>query len=121
MLTKNYTAEEWGKLSVDERTHIMKLRKEKKSQRFSATTTQPTPKISSVTTLPPVLVNPVAPMIVVPEVAPDVDKEATPIASNVSFVSSRPDPDWITKAVAASRHEATLENQVVEVSLFPWL
>jgi hypothetical protein len=38
----------------------------------------------------------------------------TPITNYVSFVSSRPDPDWITKAVAASRHEATLKNQVVE-------
>jgi hypothetical protein len=71
-------------------------------------------RISSVTTLPPVSVKPAAPTISVPEVAPDVDKEATPIASNVLSVSSRPDPDWITKAVAASRHEATLENQVVE-------
>jgi hypothetical protein len=31
-LTKNYTSEEWGKLSVDECTRIMKLRKEKKAQ-----------------------------------------------------------------------------------------
>jgi hypothetical protein len=110
-LTKHYTAEEWGKLSVDECTRIMKLQKEKKAQHVSATTTQPTPKISSVTTLPPVSVKPVAPTIVVPEVAPDASDA---IASNVSFVSSCPDPDWITKAMAASRHEATLENQVVE-------
>jgi hypothetical protein len=85
-LTKHYTAEEWGKLSVDECTHIMKLRKEKKAQHVSATTTQPTPKISSVTMLPPVSVKPVAPTIVVPEVDPDVDKETTPVTSYVSFV-----------------------------------
>jgi hypothetical protein len=52
-------------------------------------------------------------MIVVPEVVPDVAKETTPITSNVSFTSSRPDPDWIMKAVSASRHEAIMEKQVV--------
>jgi hypothetical protein len=81
----------------------MKLRKENKAQHVSATTTQPTPMISSVTTLPPVAIKLVAPTIVVAEVAPDVAKETTPITSNFSFTSSRPDPDWIMKAVAASR------------------
>jgi hypothetical protein len=109
-LTKHYTAEEWAKLSVEERARVMKLRKEKKAQRLSATTTQPTPAISSVSTLP----KPVAPTIVVPDIAPDVSKETTPTVSNVSSASSRPDPDWIMKAVAASRHEAIIENQVVE-------
>jgi hypothetical protein len=55
-LTKHYTAEEWGMLAVEERARVMKLCKEKKAQRVSATTTQTTPKISSVTTLPPVLI-----------------------------------------------------------------
>jgi hypothetical protein len=106
-LTKHYTAEEWGKLAVDEHTRIMKL--------SATTTTQFTPKISSVTTtFPPVLLQPVAPKIVVPECVPDVPKGTTPTVSNVSFVSSRPDPVWITKAVAASRHKAIIENQVVE-------
>jgi hypothetical protein len=101
-LTKHYTAEEWGKLSVEELARVMKLRKQKKAQRVSATTTQSTPKISLVTTLPPVSIKPVAPTIVVPEFAPDVSKETTPTVSNVSFTSSRPDPNWIMKAVAAS-------------------
>jgi hypothetical protein len=64
--------------------------------------------------LPPVSIKPVAPTIVVSEVVPDVAKETTPITSNVSFTSSRPDPDWIMKAVDASRHEAIMENKVVE-------
>jgi hypothetical protein len=86
-LTKHYTAEEWGKLSVEERAHVMKLRKETKAQCVSAITTQHTPTISSVTTLPPVSIKPVAPTIVIPEVVPDVAKETTPITSNVSFTS----------------------------------
>jgi hypothetical protein len=102
-------------VSVEERARVMKLRKEKKAQRIAATTTQSsTPEISLVSTLPPVWPKAVAPTIVVPEVVPNVDKGTTPIISNVSFVPSCPDPDWIMKAVAANRHEAIIENQVVE-------
>jgi hypothetical protein len=97
-------------LSVEERARVMKLRKEKKAQHVSATTTQSTPKISSVTTLPPASIKLVAPMIVVPEDVPEVAKETMPITSNVSFTLSRPDPDWIMKAVAASHHKAIMEN-----------
>jgi hypothetical protein len=101
-------------MSVDKCARVMEPRKEKQAQCVLATSTQSTPKISSVTMLPPVLIKPVAPMIVIPEFDPDSAKETTPITSNVSFTSSHPDPDWIMKVVTASRHEAIIENQVVE-------
>jgi hypothetical protein len=74
-------------LSVEEHARVRKLR----TQSVSATAAQSTPKISSVTTLPPVQIKPVAPTIAVPEVIPDVAKETTPITSNVSFTSSHTD------------------------------
>jgi hypothetical protein len=86
--------EEWGKLSADERARVMKLRKEKKAQRISATTTQTTPKISSVTTtLPPVLpywliasFNSVSVSSVSAETACELDRHADTSVAGSNFI-----------------------------------
>jgi hypothetical protein len=60
------------------------------------------------------LVKPSILEIVIPKDDAADATETTPIISNILSTSSRSDPDWIMKAVAASQYEASLVNQEVE-------